>query len=54
VTTLREAVRAARVAVITEALRECGGNVSGAARSLGIARSHLYRLMLRMEIDPRG
>ncbi|MBI4569875.1 MAG: sigma 54-interacting transcriptional regulator [Planctomycetes bacterium] len=36
--------------IITAALRRSGGNVSAAARELGIQRRQLYRLMARLEI----
>ncbi len=35
---------------ILRRIRECGGNISGAARSLGIERSYLYEKMRRLDI----
>jgi len=39
---------------IEDALRESGGNVARAARSLGISRSTLYRKMRRLGIEHRA
>lgn len=43
--------RSAERVALEEALRGCAGNVSGAAKRLGVARSTLYRLMRRHGID---
>lgn len=43
-----------RRAALCDALREAKGNVSRAARSLGVARSTVYRLARRFEIDLKG
>jgi len=43
--------RSAERAALEEALRGCSGNVSAAAKRLGVARSTLYRLMRRHGID---
>ncbi len=37
---------------VERALREHGGNVRSVARSLGIARGHLYRVLKRWNLDP--
>lgn len=37
---------------LTEALRQACGNVSQAARQLGISRRHLYRLLEKRGLDP--
>jgi len=43
--------RSAERVALEEALRGCAGNVSAAAKRLGVARSTLYRLMRRHGID---
>lgn len=43
--------RSAERIALEEALRGCAGNVSAAAKRLGVARSTLYRLMRRHGID---
>lgn len=43
--------RSAERAALEEALRGCSGNVSAAAKRLGVARSTLYRLMRRHGMD---
>lgn len=45
--------KAERAAVI-RALTRAGGNVSGAARALGVGRATLYRRMKRLGIDERA
>jgi DNA-binding NtrC family response regulator len=49
---LREWVRRAEAWRILEALRECRGNRSAAARSLGIGRRTLYSKMEKLGLDP--
>jgi hypothetical protein len=39
---------------IEKALREHGGNVTHAAKALGVHRSTLQRLMRRYDVPPRG
>ncbi len=43
---------AAERAALLRALAQAGGNLSGAARALGVARSTLYRMMLRHRVRP--
>ena len=43
--------RSAERAALDEALRSCSGNVSAAAKRLGVARSTLYRLLKRHGMD---
>lgn len=50
---LRDWVELAEAWRITRALRECGGNRSAAARSLGIGRRTLYSKMEKLGIAPR-
>jgi DNA-binding NtrC family response regulator len=49
---LREWVRRAEAWRILEALRECRGNRSAAARSLGIGRRTLYSKMEKLGLAP--
>lgn len=42
----------AKLSATRKALKDAGGNLSAAARTLGIARSTLYRLMKRHGIEP--
>jgi len=49
---LREWVRRAEAWRILEALRECRGNRSAAARSLGIGRRTLYSKMEKLGLGP--
>jgi transcriptional regulator of acetoin/glycerol metabolism len=37
---------------IERALAEAGGNISLAARALGMQRSQFYRAMEKLEVDP--
>jgi DNA-binding NtrC family response regulator len=39
-------------ALVEEALRDAGGNVSQAARALGMERSRLAKLRDRLGLDP--
>jgi len=50
--TLKDWVDLAEAWRITHALRECGGNRSAAARSLGIGRRTLYSKMEKLRIEP--
>ncbi|RMH54994.1 MAG: sigma-54-dependent Fis family transcriptional regulator [Candidatus Hydrogenedentota bacterium] len=52
--TLRSARDESERAAIEEALSETGGNVSAAARLLGIDRAHLYRKMKKLGVGGRG
>jgi DNA-binding NtrC family response regulator len=49
---LRDWVRRAEAWRIAQALRECRGNRSAAARSLGIGRRTLYSKMERLGLGP--
>jgi CRP-like cAMP-binding protein len=49
----REATRVFQAELIRQTLVEVKGNVSEAARRLGVARSHLYKLMESLPV-PRG
>jgi len=49
---LRAFIDLAEVWRITQALRECGGNRSAAARALGIGRRTLYAKMDKLGITP--
>lgn len=49
---LRDWVRRAEAWRILEALRECRGNRSAAARSLGIGRRTLYSKMEKLGLGP--
>jgi len=49
---LREWVRRAEAWRIVQALRECRGNRSAAARSLGIGRRTLYSKMEKLGLGP--
>jgi transcriptional regulator of acetoin/glycerol metabolism len=44
---------AAERAALLRALGQAGGNLSRAARSLGVARSTLYRMLVRHQLRPR-
>ena len=50
--TLKTWVDLAEVWRITQALRDCGGNRSAAARALGIGRRTLYAKMEKLGIAP--
>jgi len=49
---LRRWMDLAEIWRITQALRECGGNRSAAARALGIGRRTLYAKMEKLGISP--
>lgn len=49
---LRAFTELAEIWRITQALRECGGNRSAAARALGIGRRTLYAKMEKLGITP--
>jgi Nif-specific regulatory protein len=49
--TLREVLRASERMAIVEALRQTGGNVSQAARVLGVSRQHLHARMRLLGIE---
>ncbi len=51
---LDEARLAAERSAVQEALRQCNGNLSMAARALGISRMTLYRLMRRLDAGARN
>jgi two-component system nitrogen regulation response regulator NtrX len=50
---LRELADAYEREVIRERLRQSGGHVTNAARSLGLERSHLYKKCKQLGIDMR-
>ncbi len=50
---LREARARFEKLYIREALRRCGGNVSQAARLLGVERSHLHRKLRQLDVEVR-
>jgi DNA-binding NtrC family response regulator len=50
---LREMLLAAERDLILRALEDCGGHVSRTATALQIERSHLYKKMRGLGIDPR-
>jgi DNA-binding NtrC family response regulator len=49
---LKTTLATAEVAAIREALRATAGNVSQAARDLGMSHRHLYLRMAKLDIDP--
>ncbi len=49
---LKEAVSSCERAMILRRLSDCGGNVKKTAESLGLERSHLYKKMRSLNIDP--
>jgi two-component system nitrogen regulation response regulator NtrX len=51
---LRRAVEAAEKKAIREAIEASGGNMSEAARRLGIDRANLYRKLKRYQMDRKG
>ncbi len=52
--TLRESLQRAEKAAVLGALEESGGNISQAARHLGVSRQHLHTRIRRLGIRPRG
>ena len=50
---LRELVEGFEREVVRERLRQAGGHVTNAARSLGLERSHLYKKCRQLGIDIR-
>ncbi|MDI7269079.1 MAG: sigma-54-dependent Fis family transcriptional regulator, partial [Myxococcota bacterium] len=52
--TLRECLRAADRRLVEETLAACGGNISTAARRLGVSRPTLYRRLAEYGISGRG
>lgn len=47
---LRDVIAAATSKCLAEALRQCGGNVSAAARMAGCNRAHFYVLLRRHNV----
>lgn len=46
-----DAVRQARRSLIAQALVQCGGNRTHAAKALGLQRTHLQRLVRTMGLE---
>ena len=51
---LKEAREAFEVAYLRQLLRETGGSVSATARRAGLERTHLYRKLKQLDIDPKN
>ena len=51
---LTDATRLFQIDLIERHISACGGNVTEAARSLGLHRSNLYRKMQQLGMSPRS